>query len=231
MTLDPALIQEYRRIQAEYRKHGQRTGAAYALRYARLALENKATRERFEAIGAICYVESYGKTDRDNLPRAYQDYGNANPRVRLVIAPDDDGWSSALDYECCPDPRTGRPDTGARFAACDCVIDRSTNSHVNARARLYKHKGTDYRVSEADAFTWRTCRYGQPCKHKCDEAQRIERNGVSGIVAQVRTALGEWVDVDSCWGFVGDDWKDSGYDLDAMTAALDYLDSGAADGC
>ena len=229
MTLDPALIQEYRRIQAAHREHGQRSSAQHTLDAARRALSSKAVRERFERIGAICYSDYGGTTTSDKLDRAYQDYGNSNPRIRLVIAPDES--MDVLDYECCPDPDTGRPDTGAKWAACDCVIDRSTNSHITPRARLYKHKGISYRVSESEAFTGRTCRYGQPCKHKCDEAQRIERDGVTGIIAQVRTALGKWIEVDSCWGFVDDDWRDSGYDLDAMEAALDYLDSGQADGC
>ena len=33
----------------------------------------------------------------------------------------------------------------------------------------------------------------------------------------------EWVEVDSCWGFIGDDWRDSGYDIDIMRATLDAL--------
>jgi len=29
-----------------------------------------------------------------------------------------------------------------------------------------------------------------------------------------------WDHMDSCWGFVGDDWKDSGYDIDFKEAGL-----------
>lgn len=225
MTLDATLIEQYRRIKAAHLKHGQHTPAKYALNAAKRAITNKAEADRFENIGAICYLDDPSSRlhDSDDAERAYMDYGNQFPRVRLLLVPDYDA-DIALDFDCCGTRDYPR-------IPCDCEIDRSTNSHATPRARLYKHKGIDYRVSEADAFTGRSCERGQPCKHKCDTAQRIDRDGVSGIVAQVRTALGQWVTVDSCWGFVGDDWKDSGYDQDAIGAALDYLDSGKADGC
>lgn len=225
MTLDATLIEQYRRIKAEHLKHGQHTPARHLLSAARHALTAKAEADRFARIGAVCYLDDPSSSlyDSDDAERSYlEDFNNQFPRVRLLIVPDYDG-ASPLDFDCCgPD---GRP-----VVPCDCEIDRSTNSHVTPRARLYKRKGADYRVSEADAFTGRSCRYGQPCKHKCDEAQRIDQDGVSGIVAQVRTALGQWITVDSCWGFVGDDWRGD-YEQDAIGAALDYLDSGQADGC
>ena len=56
----------------------------------------------------------------------------------------------------------------------------------------------------------------------------IEREGVYGLRAQLRVD-GRWQDVDTCWGFIGDDWKDSGYDSDLMRAALDALDEQRSD--
>lgn len=56
------------------------------------------------------------------------------------------------------------------------------------------------------------------------ERERIEREGVWGIVAQYRTdADAEWEDAHSVWGFVGDDWQSSGYDDDARAQAIDAL--------
>lgn len=50
---------------------------------------------------------------------------------------------------------------------------------------------------------------------------RIERDGVVGIVGERWDgAAEEWVTVDSVWGFVGDDWRWSGYDDDVMRATL-----------
>jgi hypothetical protein len=48
----------------------------------------------------------------------------------------------------------------------------------------------------------------------------VNREGVSGIVGEYFD--GEvWQHADSCFGFVGDDWKHSGYDTDIMRATLD----------
>ena len=52
------------------------------------------------------------------------------------------------------------------------------------------------------------------------ERGRMDRDGVWGYVAQVRTPDG-WEDVDSCWGFVGDDYDGSGYDDDHRAAVVD----------
>ena len=48
----------------------------------------------------------------------------------------------------------------------------------------------------------------------------MNRQGVWGIVGEYFD--GEvWQHADSCFGFVGDDWKNSGYDTDIMQATLD----------
>lgn len=52
--------------------------------------------------------------------------------------------------------------------------------------------------------------------------ERADREGVCGIVAQFWDDS-DWQDVDSVWGFIGSDWKRSGYDTDCMRAALDAL--------
>lgn len=52
---------------------------------------------------------------------------------------------------------------------------------------------------------------------------RVAHDGVWGIRSYWRNHPGEdedWEEVESIWGFVGDDWKGSGYDTDIMLQAL-----------
>jgi hypothetical protein len=54
---------------------------------------------------------------------------------------------------------------------------------------------------------------------------RIERDGLYGI--QVSTgceACGSWNAVDAVWGFIGNDWRDSGYDVDLMESAIESVE-------
>lgn len=58
------------------------------------------------------------------------------------------------------------------------------------------------------------------------ERARCSREGVHGIITEALNPLsGEWTVVDSCWGFIGDDWKDSGYDTDGKAEAIEWLES------
>lgn len=53
---------------------------------------------------------------------------------------------------------------------------------------------------------------------------RVNREGVYGAVMQCRdTPTGEWVDIESVWALVGDDFIGSGYDIDFLTMADDWL--------
>jgi hypothetical protein len=52
------------------------------------------------------------------------------------------------------------------------------------------------------------------------EIDRVNRDGVCGVIGEYFD--GEtWQHADSCFGFIGDDWKDSGYDVDIMSQTLD----------
>jgi len=73
--------------------------------------------------------------------------------------------------------------------------------------------------------TWTDVSEEERVKEKLDLWRRIEREGVWGVVVEKHfhcDACGadRWDHVDSCWGFVGDDWKDSGHDLDFKEAGL-----------
>ena len=49
--------------------------------------------------------------------------------------------------------------------------------------------------------------------------EKVNREGVWGIIGEFFD--GEtWRHADSCFGFVGDDWKDCGYDTDIMRVTL-----------
>ena len=49
---------------------------------------------------------------------------------------------------------------------------------------------------------------------------KVNRDGVWGIIGEFFD--GEtWQHADSCFGFVGDDWKGRGYDVDIMRETLD----------
>lgn len=58
-------------------------------------------------------------------------------------------------------------------------------------------------------------------RERQEEIDRINRLGVYGIIGEYRCPrCHQWKVADSVWGFVGDDWKESGYDLDVMHETL-----------
>lgn len=46
--------------------------------------------------------------------------------------------------------------------------------------------------------------------------------GVWGIIGEYNAGDG-WTHADSCWGFIADEWKDSGYDYDIMAETIRQL--------
>ena len=56
------------------------------------------------------------------------------------------------------------------------------------------------------------------------QLNRANDDGCWGIVSEVKCpCCGEWTEADSVWGFIADDWKDSGYDSDVKADALAKL--------
>jgi hypothetical protein len=50
---------------------------------------------------------------------------------------------------------------------------------------------------------------------------RVNSDGVWGIMGEYKCpCCGQWITADSVWGFVGDDWKNSGYDSDVMYSTM-----------
>lgn len=53
---------------------------------------------------------------------------------------------------------------------------------------------------------------------------RVNREGVYGSIIQCRSVpTGEWETVESIWGMVGEDFIGSGYDIDFLSVANDWL--------
>ncbi len=197
--IDQALRDKVKSIKAEYAKHGQHTGPAYALRYARYALTDEANKARFRVLGGTIEHADYGRAfDSD------YELSDGYDLVRVLIVDDESGFDSALDFDCCTTLISGTPDKAEAWRKCDCVVGRNPEDVTNVR----EHS--------------RTCQYGQVCKHKCDEAQRIEREGTYGICAQYRLSDGTWERADECWGYVGDDWEDTISEF--IASALDGYD-------
>jgi hypothetical protein len=53
---------------------------------------------------------------------------------------------------------------------------------------------------------------------------RVSEEGVCGIISQFKCpCCGSWMDADSVFGIVGDDWTESGYDTDLINSAKQKL--------
>jgi hypothetical protein len=62
--------------------------------------------------------------------------------------------------------------------------------------------------------------------------EKVARDGVWGVVGEYRVSEDEeYEHADSCFGFVGDDWKDSGYDTDIMAATIAALKGAVETAC
>lgn len=67
--------------------------------------------------------------------------------------------------------------------------------------------------------TWTDIRESEREKWRANLWDRIERDGVVGLIGQYWNG-DEWEHADSCWSFIGDDWRDSGYDTDIMAETI-----------
>lgn len=64
----------------------------------------------------------------------------------------------------------------------------------------------------------------QLAREKRNYRARVNRNGVHGVILQCRAnPVAEWVNVDSCWGFVGMEFVGSGTDNDFVSQANEWL--------
>ena len=57
--------------------------------------------------------------------------------------------------------------------------------------------------------------------------ERASRDGVFGIIGEWFDGE-KWQEADAVWGFIGDDWRDSGHDVDIMQTTLEAFMHGTA---
>lgn len=67
--------------------------------------------------------------------------------------------------------------------------------------------------------TWTDIRESERERIRKELWRRIESDGAWGVIGEYWNG-DEWESVDSCSGFVGEDWHNSGYDTDIMHATI-----------
>lgn len=64
------------------------------------------------------------------------------------------------------------------------------------------------------------------------QRERANDFGCWGIVGQYRVMTDpRWFEVDSVWGFIDNDWQNSGYDIDIKRATMDALRTALKNRC
>ena len=109
----------------------------------------------------------------------------------------------------------------------DRYIDREPGTSIDClgpvRLRFFLDKWISLDDLLGDIYT-PSCHPEIPekilAREKQAEIDRINRDGVWGFSGEY-WHRGEWHQVDICSGFIGDDWRGSGYDYDIMGATLD----------
>lgn len=110
--------------------------------------------------------------------------------------------------------RTARTKLDWEAAGGDVVDEwEARNDYPRGRVRLLLRADDDPSSALDGDFTERQLK---------ELRERANRDGVCGICGQYWDGA-DWVDVDSVWGFIGNDWHNSGYDVDIMRATLDAL--------
>lgn len=61
-------------------------------------------------------------------------------------------------------------------------------------------------------------------RERKEEIARVDRDGVWGVQAQYFDGK-RWETSDSCYGFIGDDWKGANFEVDAMKSAMNAADN------
>lgn len=93
------------------------------------------------------------------------------------------------------------------------------------RVRLLAALDTDFQLEDLKGDTYnRKVNPDVPeermAREELEFEERVERQGVYGLIGEVRTDETTWEHVDSCWGFVGEDYLNSGYDADIAQAVI-----------
>ena len=120
---------------------------------------------------------------------------------------------------------------GFEIAEYDRHIDSEPGASLDCpgpvRLRLVPD---DTRYDDSYIDTWHDVSENKREQVRRELWARIEQDGVCGVIGEYWNGQ-EWEHADSCFGFVGDDWRDSGYDCDIMAETLEawnrHLESAA----
>ena len=103
------------------------------------------------------------------------------------------------------------------------ILRYDSNPMTNEEAKVLLEKQTYF-------DTWDDLSEQKKEKYRKELWDRIECDGVWSLVGEYWDGS-EWVHADSCGGFIGDDWKDSGHDTDIMSMTIsaysDHLEAEA----
>ena len=122
--------------------------------------------------------------------------------------------------------RTVNIDTGAPIVVRETAQRALQNARVRAewseytddqvRLRIVADDDLDLSYLDQDMYT---------DKYRADIRAKAESEGGTGIIGEYFDGK-TWNHADSCYGFIGEDWRGSGYDIDIMRSTLDqYLAS------
>lgn len=109
------------------------------------------------------------------------------------------------------------------------VATKLERAWVDDKVRLLRVEDTDYSLADlkGDCFSPRV-NSDIPAERLAAEErefeERVSRLGVHGLLGTYKSPPGEfgdWLLADSCYGFVGEDYLGSGYEVDIALSALE----------
>lgn len=113
---------------------------------------------------------------------------------------------------------------GAGWRACDAWRAACTRAAFDAleAAGVVRLRVEVDEVLYDDSYidTWTDKTEAWRKRERKETWARIEHEGVWGLISEYLDPVDGWVTIWDCWGFIGDDWRDSGYDTDARGAAV-----------
>jgi hypothetical protein len=106
------------------------------------------------------------------------------------------------------------------------TLDAFTDAENDGLVKLECEPECDY-YDDSYVDTWEHCSQTAKDRAKKEIADRIDRDGHWILVGYYLDTDGTWERADCIGGFIGDDWQDSGYDVDIRQACLDQLEAQA----
>jgi hypothetical protein len=106
------------------------------------------------------------------------------------------------------------------LASARTVAAFDANPNVRLRVEYDPHSCIDDLAGDMFNPKYDGLTHSQRERERKAFIDRVNDEGATGIIGEYFDGE-DWQHADSVWGFIGDDWKDSGYDVDIMRATLD----------